>query len=116
MPAGNGPAPSTRPEGNGPTAHRSRVLNRGNVAKYDLDHGAQVTEPCSWTEIDAALIADVVASVTRIGDAIMFSLTSDHGAFSVTLMSGGKSVKQWPSDAEGCSALLTKIMVAADSV
>lgn len=108
--AGNGLQPHqavvSRPNAQG---NANRPKPRGGVDKYDLDHGWQATEGVKWAEVDAALIADCIAAVTGASDAIMFACTSDGGAYSVTVMSGGRSVKAWPSDKDGVEALLLNI-------
>jgi hypothetical protein len=108
--AGNGLIPHTS-RTTGPTAHgpSNRPKPRGDVGKYDLDTGWQQKDGLSWAEVAASVIADAITAVTDVGDALMFSRTSDGGAYSITVMSGGKSAKVWPSDAAAAADILLSI-------
>lgn len=99
----------------GPTAQRpqGRRPARGDVSKYDLDHGLQYKDALSWRDVDAAAILDAIVAVTDAGDALMLSKTSDGGAYSITVMSGGKSAKVWPSDPEAAVEILIKLTANA---
>jgi hypothetical protein len=83
------------------------------VAKYDLEHGQQFKTSLSWAEVDAAAIVDAIVACTDVGDALMFSRTSDGGAYSITVMSGGKSAKVWPSEPEQAADVLRGIIERA---
>jgi hypothetical protein len=83
------------------------------VDKYDLETGLQFKETLSWADVPAASIVDAVVAVTGVGDALMFSRTSDGGAYSITVMSGGKAAKVWPSDPDGANDVLLKLIERA---
>jgi hypothetical protein len=111
--------------GNGLTPHRSTVSGptvqaggsgrryRGDVGKYDLDTGLQFKDSLSWAQVRAEAIIDAIVAVTDVGDALMFSRTSDGGAYSITVMSGGKSAKVWPSEPEAAETVLTTLTARA---
>jgi hypothetical protein len=83
------------------------------VDKYDLEFGYQVAEPLSWSAVDAAAIVDAIVAVTDVGDALMFSKTTQGAAYSITVMSGGKSAKVWPADPESATDILRSIIERA---
>lgn len=108
--AGNGLVPHTS-RTNGPPANAgaNRGGRSGGVGRYDLDHGLQFKDGLSWVDVEAAAIIDAIVAVTDVSDAIMFSRTSDGGAYSITVMSGGKSAKVWPSDPGAAADVLRSI-------
>lgn len=103
----------------GPTAHAPSAsearagFNSRGVGRYGLGSAGESREPVRWADVQPELIVDAVQAVTGVGDAIMFSVTTDGGAYSVTVMSGGKSDKAWPKTAEACAEVLLQVVAAA---
>ena len=107
MPSRSRP-PSTDSD-SGPTSpapSRQNVYSRG-VGRYGLEGMREAALKADWAEIPASLIIDA------IGDGITFSRTSDGGAFSLTILSGGKSAKVWPNTEEQCAEVLQQIITGA---
>lgn len=81
---------------NVPASKGSR--NNGDTGRYaslapSTDGGA-----VSYGGVGGDVLRDAVQSVTSNGDAILFGRTSDGGALTVQVLSGGKSVKWYPGD------------------
>lgn len=113
MPSRSRP-PSTDSD-SGPTSpapSRQNVYSRG-VGRYGLEGMREAALKADWAEIPASLIIDAILAVTRVGDGITFSRTSDGGAFSLTILSGGKSAKVWPNTEEQCAEVLQQIITGA---
>ena len=48
-----------------------------------------------WATCSPELLHSVVAGITRVGGAVIFGLSKDRGAHSLTLMLGGKRQPLW---------------------
>jgi hypothetical protein len=73
--------------------------NTRDSSKYASVLGAGSAGAVSYSTLDGNFLRDTVESVTSCGDAILFGRTSDGGALSVQLLSGGVATKFYPSDA-----------------
>lgn len=113
---GNGHSAYVSNGPNGPARQPQPQRPRGGkVSKYEMGVGFEQPTQLSWNDVNGAIIADTVAAVTAAGDAIMFAMTSDGGAFSISVSSGGQRFKQWPSSVEACETVLTQIMQSAQT-
>lgn len=65
--------------------------------------------PVSWAEVDAATLVYAICSATAAGAALMFSCTSDNGAFVLMVLDQDDKVKQYPHTVPDVEALLTSI-------
>lgn len=63
----------------------------------------------SWADADASLLAAAISHWTSGGHAITFGVTSDGGALSISLLSGGKPYKLYASDPDELASLLERI-------
>lgn len=63
----------------------------------------------TWADADAGLLAGAIAHWTSGGHAITFGVTSDGGALSISLLSGGKPFKLYASDPDELASLLERI-------
>lgn len=62
-----------------------------------------------WADVSADTLAQAVAHWTEGGHAITFGCTSDGGALSISLLSGGKPFKLYAATAEEAEALLERV-------
>lgn len=106
--AGNGSS-------SGPTAITPSIANvySKGVSRYGLSQHSGSGDVVTWELIDPQAIWGAIAAVTAAGDALMFSRTTDGGAYSITVMSGGKADKIWPKTTEEVHAVLTLLMERA---
>jgi len=78
------------------------------------DKYAELADPVvaggfDWRLVDVGILGACVASVTRAGDCISFSVTSDGGAGVVTILSTGAPVKKYPPSVQAAEALLKRL-------
>jgi hypothetical protein len=66
----------------------------------------------SYSQIDGNTLRDCVDRVTKRGDAILFGRTSDGGALSIQVLTGGKAEKFYVSDGSELMELITGIIDA----
>lgn len=62
-----------------------------------------------WKDIDAELLSDFIARVTVGGAGVILSLTSDHGAFSITVLMDDEKVREYPVGKLECEDTLRSI-------
>jgi hypothetical protein len=62
-----------------------------------------------WDHVDGQLLHAAVANWTAGGHAITLGKTSDGGALSISLLSGGKPYKLYAATADEANDLLTRI-------
>lgn len=63
----------------------------------------------TWEWADPESLKAAISGWTRQGNAITFGRTSDGGALSISLLTGGKPFKLYAADADELEALLTRI-------
>jgi hypothetical protein len=63
----------------------------------------------TWDQADSQLLHAAVANWTAGGHAITLGVTSDGGALSISLLSGGKPYKLYGATADEVNDLLTRI-------
>ncbi len=85
---------------------------RGFSAISGLDRGSGPVSVVSWDAVDAAILSDAIAAVTDAGDAMTISLTSDRGAYAVTLYSSGDRKQKYERDGEALEDWLTEVVAA----
>lgn len=88
--------------------------SKGNGAAnvYAALSSASVDRSVSYGQIDGNTLRECVARVTERGDAILFGRTSDGGALSIQVLTGGKAEKFYVSDASELMELVTGIIEA----
>lgn len=69
----------------------------------------------SVSDVDAELLRDTVAAINADGDAIMFGRTSDGGALSVSVYSGGRRAVVYFTDVDALQNALVALKQAASS-
>ena len=62
---------------------------------------------CSWSDIPAAMVVELVALVTRNHAAIMFGVTSDGGALSLCILNDQDKIKEYPRTPDEVSSLIS---------
>jgi hypothetical protein len=62
--------------------------------------------------VDGDLLRECVERVTNRGDAVLFGRTSDGGALSVQILTGGKAEKFYVTDASELLELLQGLIAA----
>jgi hypothetical protein len=67
------------------------------------------TGSISWDQVDGKLLHDAVANWSSGGHAITLGKTSDGGALSIALLSGGKPYKLYAASVAEANDLLTRI-------
>lgn len=92
---------------NGPAA--------GIPAKYAGFGVGGPTRTVSIGDADAVLLRDTIAAVNADGDAIMFGRTSDGGALSVAVYSGGRRAVVYFSDVDTLQNALVTLKLEASS-
>jgi hypothetical protein len=85
-----------------------RAANSGKE-KYNTQSRTSAHERADVTEVDSALVADVIERVTSDGDCIMFSRTSDGGALHLRILSEGVVAKWYVSTHEELTDVLQGI-------
>jgi len=63
----------------------------------------------AWSQIDAELLQETIASVTSAGAAIILGVTSDGGAYSVTILSDDSKMREYPHGKMACEDLLRSV-------
>lgn len=71
-------------------ANRSRDSNPPTDGPWGPLRGGSSRGSLSYGDVDAEVLRNAVAAITRAGNSVMLSLTSDGGAFCVGLYSRGK--------------------------
>lgn len=86
--------PRRQPNNKRSSGSRTRVAD--NRPKHIAD----------WTEIGNQQLRDAICAITASGGAIMFGLTSDRGAYSITVLDGDQRIREWPHTPEECTDTL----------
>ncbi len=89
-----------------PNNRYSRAPGPDLGALFGLERKASTL---SWADADAGLLAEAIAHWTSGGHAITLGVTSDGGALSISLLSGGKPFKLYASSPEELQSLLERI-------
>ncbi len=84
----------------------------GKASVYAALGSANVDRTVSYGQIEGATLRECVTRVTERGDAILFGRTSDGGALSIQILTGGKAEKFYVSDASELMELITGIIEA----
>lgn len=81
---------------------------RGNGAQnvYAALHSANQPAAVSYGGIDGNVLRECVELVTAHGDAILFGRTTDGGALSIQVLSGGEAAKFYVTDVSELFELL----------
>jgi hypothetical protein len=82
------------------------TTTNGGPNKYARLHGEAGSGGLSIGQIDAPLLRDAIHTVVSHGDAILIGRTSDGGALSVRILSGGATECFYPTDASELLELL----------
>lgn len=85
----------------------------GSGRDYGAVGGGRVAGALSYCDADLDLLSQCIEAVTQSGDALLFSRTSDGGALSVRVLSGGRTHAFYPTSFTALNELLTEIMVTA---
>lgn len=87
---------------------------KGNGAGsvYAILNGARSDRNLSYGQVDGDLLRECVERVTNRGDAVLFGRTSDGGALSVQILTGGKAEKFYVTDASELLELLQGLIAA----
>lgn len=84
--------------------------------KYTRGASSHADSGLSYSQADAALLRDVVATVTDAGDAVLFGRTSDGGALVAHFMSAGHLEKVYAASVEELDTILqTALEMSAPS-
>jgi hypothetical protein len=90
----------------------SSAKGNGHASIYAALSSASVDRSVSYSQIEGATLRECVTRVTERGDAILFGRTSDGGALSIQVLTGGKAEKFYVSDASELMELITGIIDA----
>ena len=90
----------------------SSAKGNGKANVYAALSSASVDRSVSYGQIDGNTLRECVVRVTERGDAILFGRTSDGGALSIQVLTGGKAEKFYVSDASELMELITGIIEA----
>ena len=82
----------------------------GKGRDYSGSGGVREGGLVSYLDADAKSLQECVESVTLAGDAVLFARTSDGGALSVRILSGGRTFAHYPASAAELSALLSELI------
>jgi hypothetical protein len=85
----------------------------GAPAKYAGFGVGSANAAVSVGDVDAELLRDTVAAVTGDGDAIMFGRTTDGGALSVSVYSGGRRAVVYFTDVGSLQNALVELKHSA---
>jgi len=92
-------------------ASRGKQTN-GQSSVYAALHGNSSPGGLSYGQIDGDALRECVERVTNRGDAILFGRTTDGGALSVHVLTGGKAEKFYVTDASELLELITGLCEA----
>jgi hypothetical protein len=80
----------------------------GRLVKFRSNQ--KVSAEYYFADIDATLLRDVIDAVTRHEAAIMFSRTSDGGAYSVLVLDGQDKAREYPHGPEELTDVLRALL------
>jgi len=84
----------------------------GVASVYAALSSASVDRSVSYSQIEGSALRECITRVTERGDAILFGRTSDGGALSIQVLTGGKAEKFYVSDGSELIELITGIIDA----
>ena len=90
-------------------AQAEQARKRRTSALDGLDFGHPDDHTVTWGEVSPELLLRAVDSWTGDGNAITLGLTSDGGALSITLLSGGDRRKLYAAGVQEAGVLLSRI-------
>lgn len=96
--------------------NRDTSRTKDVASKYAGVHSAVNGGPVSYSGIDGDLLRDTIQAVTNDGDALLFGRTSDGGALSVQVLSGGTATRFYPSDVSELYEVLEGLRNACNAV
>ena len=105
--------PQSKQSARDPGALGASLMVNGHSAPKKRRYGGgrkPSTRVADWGVIDAELLRGVVECVTSIGDGIILAVTSDGGAYAITILTDGEKPRYWPATAEECEERLRDII------
>ena len=76
----------------------------------------RIVKRVDWGDVDNATIARAIRACSKAGAALMFSTTTDGGAFSVLVLYQNDKIKEYPNSAEQAEQLLDSIAEEFNSI
>lgn len=86
----------------------------GGASRYAPLNGARTSGGLSYGQVEGSLLSTCVERVTDNGDAILFGRTTDGGALSIHVLSGGQADKFYVTDASELMELLLGLIAAVE--
>lgn len=84
--------------------------SNGRPSPYDGVFGDRTVGSVSYGQVAGDTLRDCVEGITNRGDAVLFGRTTDGGALSIQVLSGGKAMKFYVTDGSELLELLTGLI------
>lgn len=84
-----------------PTRSRNPQSNSAGVTNTNTFQRAnRKRDFVEWEQLSDAAISGLVRAAAKDGRAVILGITSDGGAFSVTILDGDQRIREWPRSSE----------------
>jgi hypothetical protein len=87
----------------------------GGSSLYAALNGDRASGDLSYGQVSGDTLRECVKRITDRGDAVLFGRTTDGGALSIHVLSGGKATKFYVTDASELLELLTGLIAAVEA-
>lgn len=95
------------------TTHELRKPQNGHVDKWGSHFTLKGRGGTTWLDADAEMLRAAIASATEDGAGLLLSKTSDGGALSIYVLTGGATHKLYPASVEELNEALQLIVKIA---
>jgi len=87
----------------------------GRVSVYAALSAVSGDQALSYGQVGADLLQECISAVTSRGDALLLGRTTDGGALSIHVLSGGQASKFYVTDASELMELLQGLIAAVNA-